>query len=323
MGTYTLNGNNRFIIRDYQQQRPFTDALPGIAGPMGIPMWVFYVNRGQGITSFGVENKDHPILEFQPANKAYQLTPFVGFRTFIKILKNSEAEIYEPFSLGEQDREQRMIISLNELEIQEHDARRGLQVEVRYFILPQECVAGLVRTVKITNLASDPARLEILDGLPVVTPYGVSNKDLKEISRTVEAWMQVVNHENKIPFFHLRSTLGDTAEVRSIRAGNFSLACAVQGDNTRQLGVLINQESVFGPVTSLSFPANFQQESLVELQKSPQIAAGKNTLRVFWLCHQPGTKGIGHDLQRLWSCEQSGSPAPGFTTFSLPGIPGR
>lgn len=32
-------------------------------------MWVFYVNRGQGIASFGIENKDNAILEFLPANE--------------------------------------------------------------------------------------------------------------------------------------------------------------------------------------------------------------------------------------------------------------
>ncbi|UCC64183.1 MAG: hypothetical protein JSV36_03760, partial [Anaerolineae bacterium] len=74
--------HGRLVIQDYAAARPFSSFLPGIAGPMGVPLWVFYVNRGQAITSFGVESKDNPILEFQPANKAYQITPFTGFRTF-------------------------------------------------------------------------------------------------------------------------------------------------------------------------------------------------------------------------------------------------
>jgi hypothetical protein len=44
----------------------------------------FYVNRGQGIAAFGTENKEHPLMEFSSANKAYQETPYVGFRTFLK-----------------------------------------------------------------------------------------------------------------------------------------------------------------------------------------------------------------------------------------------
>ena len=170
-----LDENNRFIIPDYQQQRPFTSTLPGIAGPMGIPLWVFYVNRGQAITSFGVDTKDHPIMEFQPANKAYQVTPYVGFRTFIKILGVAESIVYEPFSAGSKNVQQKMIIGLNELELVEQNPARALQVEVSYFTLPEEPIAALVREVKVTNLAYQPVRLEILDGLPVIIPYGVSN----------------------------------------------------------------------------------------------------------------------------------------------------
>ncbi len=281
MQTYSLNGNNHFIIRDYQKQRAFSNTFPGIAGPMGIPMWVFYVNRGQAITSFGVENKDHPIMEFQPANKAYQLTPYLGFRTFIKLLKNEGDVIYEPFSAGGRTGDQRMIISLNELEIQEQNTWHGLQVEVVYFILPQERIAGLVRQVRITNLAGEPASLEILDGLPVVIPYGVPNRDLKETSRTVEAWMEVSNQSKGMPFYRLRSTLGDTAEVRPIEAGNFALASAGHGEQVHRLEVIVNPETVFGPDTSLSFPANFEHHSLAHLLKLPQIAGGKTPCALF------------------------------------------
>ena len=286
MDAFKLDDANRFIINNYQQQRPFSSFLPGIAGPLGIPMWVFYVNRGQAITSFGVENKNHPIMEFQPANKAYQVTPFLGFRTFIKLINADLQIIYEPFAACSQDREQRMIISLNELELQEHHPTRGLRVEILYFTLPEERLAGLIRQVKITNLAGQPADLEILDGLPVIIPYGVSNQDLKEHNRTVEAWMEVYNQEQNIPFFRLRSTLGDTAEVRPVQAGNFALAFAVQGETNQQLAAIVNPETVFGQDTSLSYPAKFQQHSLTELVQPPQLACGKTPCAVFRLfCH--------------------------------------
>ena len=96
---YHIDSSDRckFIIKNYNFARPFTSFFPGIAGPEGIPLWCFYVNRGQCITSFGTNNKNESILEFQPANKAYSQTTTNGFRTFIK-LKNSETIIYEPFS---------------------------------------------------------------------------------------------------------------------------------------------------------------------------------------------------------------------------------
>lgn len=83
----------RFVITDYAHTPAFASFLPGIAGPMGIPMWVFYVNRGQGIASFGVESKNTPIMEYQPANKAYQQVSYLGFRTFLKL----DGIYHEPF----------------------------------------------------------------------------------------------------------------------------------------------------------------------------------------------------------------------------------
>ena len=280
MSTFNLDASDRFIIADYQRQRPFSNILPGIAGPMGIPMWVFYVNRGQAISSFGVENKDHPIMEFQPANKAYQLTPYLGFRTFVKIL-GVDSTIYEPFAAGSQNESQEMLVSLNELELREKDLTPGLQVAVRYFTLPEERVAGLVRTLIITNLQEQPVKLEILDGLPIVIPYGVSNTDLKQYNRTMEAFMEVYNQEHNAPFFRLRTAPGDTAEVRPVQAGNFALAISVQGGRSQRLPTFVNPETVFGQNTSLSFPTRFHQQSLSELSQMPQHAHGKTPCAYF------------------------------------------
>jgi hypothetical protein len=281
MEDFKLDSSNRFIISNFQHWRPFSNTLPGIAGLSGIPMWVFYVNRGQAITSFGVENKDHPLMEFQPANKAYQVTLFLGFRTFIKIIGANGQVIYEPFAAGSQSREQQMIISLNELELQERHPARGLQVEVLYFILPEERLAGLVRQVKITNLAERPAELEILDGLPVLIPYGVTNTYLKEIHRTIEAWMEIYNQEQNIPFFRLHSSPGDSAEVRPILGGNFAMATAFKDGGAHPLAALVNPEMVFGQNTSLSFPDKFQQHPLAELFYLPQVAGGKTPCALF------------------------------------------
>lgn len=72
------------IIKDYDSQPAFADFLPGIAGENGIPAWCFFVNRGQGVASFGTQDKDHPIMEFRPAHTAWQDVQTKGFRTFLK-----------------------------------------------------------------------------------------------------------------------------------------------------------------------------------------------------------------------------------------------
>ena len=97
---YYLDPQGEFVIENFIHARPFANFFPGIAGKYGIPMWVFYVNRGQGIVSFGTRDKDHSILEFYPANKAWQLASMRGFRTFITLKIKQKKLFYEPFHNG-------------------------------------------------------------------------------------------------------------------------------------------------------------------------------------------------------------------------------
>ena len=54
--------NNTFTIENYDRVAPFSSFLPGVAGVKGIPLWLFYTNRGQGVASFGVHNKDNAFM---------------------------------------------------------------------------------------------------------------------------------------------------------------------------------------------------------------------------------------------------------------------
>jgi hypothetical protein len=96
--TYKLEETGEFVINNYNYSKPLANFFPGIAGKYGIPMWVFYVNRGQGINSFGIDGKDNAILEFQPANKAWQQTAILGFRTFIKLAGGKKLNCREPLN---------------------------------------------------------------------------------------------------------------------------------------------------------------------------------------------------------------------------------
>ena len=214
----SFDDSGRFIIDDYLHTPPFASFLPGIAGPLGIPLWVFYVNRGQAVAAFGVESKDTPITEFLPANKAYQSVSYTGFRTFIKI----RGAVYEPFGAhAEPHAQQRMMIGANEFEIEEISDEHQLQVNVLYFTLTNEPLGGLVRQVSITNRGAQSVDLEVLDGLPVIIPFGMNNDLLKNLARTAEAWMGVFNLDDNIPFYRLRSSMVDKVEVEGYEAGHF------------------------------------------------------------------------------------------------------
>lgn len=273
MLTYQLDGNGQFHIRDYQAGRPFASFLPGIAGPMGVPLWVFYVNRGQAIASFGVESKDNPILEYQPANRAYQLTSFLGFRTFVRIKRGSRWFFHEPFKPGNPVQE--MVIGANELSLQETNTAQALRTEVVYFILPGENLPALVRQVTVTNLSRQALSLEILDGLPALIPFGVNNRLLKDIGRTIEAWMEVYNLKQNIPFYRLRASVADTAEVSTYEAGHFMLSFLSGKDGVEILPAIIDPTIVFGQNTAFDRPEAFCRQGLQKLLVQKQTACGR------------------------------------------------
>ena len=282
MRSHSFDPHNRFVIPDYTSKPPFSSFLPGIAGPLGIPMWVFYVNRGQGITSFGVESKNCPVMEFQPANKAYQNTTTIGFRTFLKIQRPNQTQTYEPFSpWALSDSTRQMFIGMNELEIQEKNKITDLQTNVLYFTIPGENYAGLARSVTFKNTSNEPITLEILDGMPALIPYGVNNFLLKELGRTIEAWMEVFNLEQGVPFYRVRASIEDKPEVETFEAGNFALAFIGDQQQGQLLKAFVDPNIIFGQNTSLSAPDGFYKNALDGISKARQIVCGKTPCAFF------------------------------------------
>ena len=77
------------------------------------------------------------------------------------------------------DRTQRMIIFPAQLTLEEENRTLGLKFSVDYFNVPEDSYAGLVRVLRITNIGRKPAKFEMLDGLPMIVPFGVAVPNYK------------------------------------------------------------------------------------------------------------------------------------------------
>ena len=259
---YYLNKQGEFVIENYNYAKPFANFFPGIAGKYGIPMWVFYVNRGQCISSFGTKDKDQSILEFFPANKSWQLVSSQGFRTFIKI-KSDKSKIlyYEPFHNGYTNLSYQitnsMRIDSDKLVLIEENYTLGIKTQVEYFNIPNDTFAGLSRCVSIENTGNKHKSLQLIDGLPAIVPFGTNNFFLKKLGRTIEAWMDIDNLDNNVPFYKLAVDPTDRPEVVHIEAGNFYLGFHFKETKTEIIRPIVDPETVFGAVTDFSYPAQF------------------------------------------------------------------
>ena len=264
MSQYQLEGD-RFLISDYDRLPAFSSFLPGVAGADGIPIWVFYTNRGQGINSFGIHHKGNAIMEFNPANTAYENTPTKGFRTFLR----RDGEYYEPFCTYSRMAVRTMSVEKNSFSIAEEE--RGLRVEVSYFVLPTEEIGALVRRVSIKNISGESCRLEGLDGLPKIIPYGIQNGQFKEMSNLFKSWTDIKNIDSNAPYYAMRASSDDSAEVSEIRGGYF---CCTAADGAL-VPVIYDAETVFGSDSSLAVPVVFREEGLNGVRGQTQCFANK------------------------------------------------
>ncbi|MFT4146467.1 MAG: hypothetical protein QM644_18645 [Mobilitalea sp.] len=248
-----IDNSKRYVIENYGRKSNFSNFLPGIAGEMGIPLWCFYVNRGQAITSFGIQDKDHSIMQFYPAHQAYQNTKRLGFRTFVK----ADGKVVEAF-LKETNKHS-MAIGMNELELIEENTEGQFDINVLYYTLPTEEVAGLVRKVTIKNTGASARVFELVDGMAAILPFGVNLGSMTEMGQTAKAWMQVLNLETGCPIFKVRASMEDHAQVDEVRGGNYGFAVGADGKSRR---AIVSAEALFGYDTSFQQPIELMEKDL-------------------------------------------------------------
>lgn len=241
-----LDQSGRYMLENYSRMEPFCSFLPGVGGETGVPMWCYYVNRGQCVSSFGVEDKDHAIMEFFPAHQAYQYTSRVGWRTFLRV----NGLFAEPFSDAEAPHA--MHIGMNDLSITTEVA--GVHTDVTYFTLPEERAAALVRKVTLTNVTDKPLAIDMLDGMPALLPFGLNLHSVKHMTQTAKAWLQAEETDGPIAFYRTRASMEDTSDVQQVLGVNFSAAMTEQDES---LPVFVDPRHIFSYDSALEKPRGF------------------------------------------------------------------
>ncbi|MEW6718454.1 MAG: cellobiose phosphorylase [Chloroflexota bacterium] len=264
---YFFDPQGRFVVENYNWAEAFSNFLPGIAGKWGIPMWVYYVSKAQGICSAGVKDKDHAILEFLSFNKACQVVGKQIFRTFIKL---GDGRVHEPFQkVAGGSILQRMMISSHELELYERNHRLELEVNVIYYPLVHLPLAGLVRQVTFRNLSHKAREVEVLDGVARLLPLGVSFEQIKGIARHIEGMMGVFETAG-FPLFRLKQISADIEEVGELQGGNYYVSLTEEGE-LLDGNIIVDPRVVFGEIENHDFPWVFTRKSIESIFQNKQV----------------------------------------------------
>lgn len=268
MSDYEFNKDS-FIIKDFDIKKAFYSFLPGIAGIKGIPIWNFFLNRGQAIASFGTRDKNYPILEFNSSITAVQNISTKGFRTFLKL----NGQFHEPFSvlIDRKGIMRTMHITQSGLKIEEYNESAGYRLTVSYGTLPSEDIGGLIRSTKLTNTSPKQVDIDLLDGITMVLPYGLSNGDFKNQGNLLRSWTDVYNLEDGIVYSKQRSSTADCAEVVVFDKGNFYISFV----DEKQITPIADADLIFGSDLSHRYPLKFLNGGTHSILEKKQVTANK------------------------------------------------
>ena len=225
------------------------------------------------MASFGVENKDNAMLEFLPANKAYQYVSTQGFRTFLKGTRGEESFQYEPFNTESDAITDEMIISDNHLELTHTQKQLGIKIRVVYYTLPHQAIPGLIREVTITNMKDEPLSLEGLDGLASMFPAHVDDAGYKSISNTFKSWFDASVENDTFAYYFLRGSTADDAKVDQNDEGNFYVSLLSAEDETAFVSPIFDRDAVFSNDLTLQQPKGFYGQE--KMDTSTQIGTNK------------------------------------------------
>ena len=261
-GPYSLLDDGTFVIDDYHRAKPFSSFLPGVAGLWGVPMWLYTVNRGQGVACFGTEDKDHALMQFESANLHHRRVATEGFRTFIRIGEGEGAAFYEPFR-SRQDRyavRNRMEIRENSLAVEETNETLGLRVRAEMFCVPGERFAALARTVTLEDLSGRSRPCEVIDGFPKIVPFYLSATLLQVLPYISEAYLRVQDLETGCVLLNNKAQSSDSPETEFVEDVHFFLGFR-EGANDRLLPAIVDPQRIFGDHLDWTVPHAFLQEA--------------------------------------------------------------
>src|SRR5690606_7925382 len=135
--------------------------------------WLFLSSNG-GISA-GRKNAEYALFPYYTDDKITESAEITGSKTIVRINKNNELTIWEPFSIRS---EGRFNISRNlyqnrfsnKIIFEEINHDLGLNFQYEW---NSSNLYGFVKKSRLLNQSGKIIQLEILDGLQNIMPYGV------------------------------------------------------------------------------------------------------------------------------------------------------
>ena len=245
-----INNENYYKIENVDAMRPF---FMSIVSPYN--HWLFISSNGS--LSAGRKDSNNALFPYYTDDKITELQEITGNKTIFKIFNKNENSIWEPFSLrnyGLYDIERNLYKNLkgNKVIFEEINKSIGLTYKYQWSTCDE---FGFVKKSSINNHSGDIIKIELVDGIQNILPWGVDEALQNSTSNLVDAYKRnELEESSKIGIYALSAIIVDKAEPSEALKANISwsngfddckiLISSLQLDNFRKNIELFQENDV-------------------------------------------------------------------------------
>ena len=245
-----INNENYYKIENVDAMRPF---FMSIVSPYN--HWLFISSNGS--LSAGRKDSNNALFPYYTDDKITELQEITGNKTIFKIFNKNEISIWEPFSLrnyGLYDIERNLYKNLkgNKVIFEEINKSIGLTYKYQWSTCDE---FGFIKKSSINNHSDDIIKIELVDGIQNILPWGVDEALQNSTSNLVDAYKRnELEESSKIGIYALSAIIVDKAEPSEALKANISwsngfddckiLISSLQLDNFRKNIELFQENDV-------------------------------------------------------------------------------
>ncbi|SFI14923.1 hypothetical protein [Halpernia frigidisoli] len=217
MSQINIDNEVFFKISNVDEMRPFFMSIVSDSNH-----WMFISSNGA--LSAGRKNSELALFPYYTDDKITESAEITGSKTIIKVSKNDEVLIWEPFSIRNHFKniKRNLYKSFygNSVIFEEINEDLGLVFKYKW---SNSNVYGFVRETELKNISDFDINVSICDGLQNILPAGVGSDLQNSTSNLVDAYKRSeLDSASKIGIFALSATIVDKAEPNESLTANIA-----------------------------------------------------------------------------------------------------
>lgn len=211
--------------------------------------WMFISSNG-GVTA-GRKNAEYALFPYYSDDKITESAEITGAKSIFQVTKNGEKYIWEPFSIRFQDNYNTKCnlyksVYGNALIFEEENLDLGLTFRYEWCSSNKY---GFVKKSTLVNNSDQTVKIELVDGIQNVMPFGVSSALQNASSNLVDAYKRTeLVEDSGVGIFALSAIIVDKAEPSEALKANIAWSLGIDNPTYLLSSLQLDKFRNFGSV---------------------------------------------------------------------------